>query len=108
MYLEYHKAQYLVLFLNIFLCDLFFVMNVEFASYADDNTPYAIRTNIEEVIVALEDICKQLFQLFSDNQMTASPDKWHLICSTDDQISPSIESEVIKNSKLQKIIRHKI
>ena len=46
---------------NIFLCDLFVVMNdVEFASYADDNAPHAVRTNTEEVIVALEDICKQL------------------------------------------------
>ena len=29
------------LLFNIFLCDLFFIMNdVEFASYADDNTPF--------------------------------------------------------------------
>ena len=53
---------------NIFLCDLFFIMNdVEFASYADDNTPYAVRTNIDEVIAALEDIYKQLLQWFSNN-----------------------------------------
>ena len=40
--------------------------------------------------------------------MKANPDKCHLICSNDDQISPSIESDVIKNSELQKIIRYKI
>ena len=60
---------------NIFLCDLFFVVNdVEFASYADGNTPNARRTNIDEVTVALEDISKQLFRWFNDNQMKANPD----------------------------------
>lgn len=45
------------LLFKIFLCDLLFVMNyVEFPSYANDNTPYAARTNIDEVVVALEDI----------------------------------------------------
>ena len=51
-----------LLLFKIFLCDLFFVLSdVEFASLADDNTPYAVRTNIDVVIVALEDIYKQLF-----------------------------------------------
>ena len=68
--------------------------DVESASYANDNMPYAVRTNIDEVIVALEDIYKQLFQWFSNNQMKANLDKCHLICSTDDRISLSIESEV--------------
>ena len=32
---------------NIFLCDLFFIMNeTDFASYADDNTPYVVGNNI--------------------------------------------------------------
>ena len=47
---------------------LFNILNdVEFASYADDNTPNAVRTNIDELVVALENIYKQLFQWFSDN-----------------------------------------
>ena len=33
---------------NIFVCDFFLVMNhVEFASYADDNTPYVVEDNIK-------------------------------------------------------------
>ena len=35
--------------------------------------------------------------------MKANPDNCYLICSTDDQISLSIESEVIKNSKCRKL-----
>ena len=34
--------------------------DVEFASYADDNTPYAVRTNTNEVVLVLEDIYRQL------------------------------------------------
>ena len=42
------------LLFNIFLCDLFLIMNnTELASYADDNTPYAVGNNIEELIFKL-------------------------------------------------------
>ena len=37
------------------------------------------RTYIDEVIATLEDISKQLFQLFIDNQTKSNPDKCHLI-----------------------------
>ena len=39
------------LLFNIFLCDLFLIMKeTSFASYADDNTPYATAENLDEVI----------------------------------------------------------
>ena len=37
------------LLFNIVLCDLFLIMNnFDIASYADDNTPYAVGNNIQE------------------------------------------------------------
>ena len=40
------------LLFNIFLCDIFFVLSqTDFASYADDNTPYVEANNIDEVIL---------------------------------------------------------
>ena len=40
------------LLFNIFLCDLFFIMNdIEFASYADDNTPYVVGNDVQDVIL---------------------------------------------------------
>ena len=39
--------------------------------------------------------------------MEANPDKCYSICSTDDQISLSIESEVIKNSKCRILLGKK-
>ena len=57
---------------NIFLCDMFFELSqTDFASYADDNTPYAEADNIDEVITILENDSIQLFKWFSDNQMKA-------------------------------------
>ena len=39
------------LLFNIFLCDLFFIMNdVDFASYADDSTPYFGSNDLDEVL----------------------------------------------------------
>ena len=56
--------------------------NFELASYADDNTPDAVGSNIEELIVKLQSASKTLFQWFSDNQLKSNPDKCKFICST--------------------------
>ena len=46
---------------------MFFELNqTDFASQADDNTPYAEANNITEVII-LENDSIQLFKWFSDN-----------------------------------------
>ena len=51
------------LLFNIFLEDLFFILNdVDIVSYADDNTPYVIAEYINGVITSLEKASKVLFQ----------------------------------------------
>ena len=51
------------LLFNIFLADLFFILNdADFASYADDNTPYVIADDINSVIASLEKASKALFK----------------------------------------------
>ena len=58
------------LLFNIFLCDLFRIMGeTDFASYADDNTPYVLGDSIDDVIKSLEDDSINLFKWFLDNQM---------------------------------------
>ena len=77
-----------LLLFNIFLCDLFLIMNnIELASYADDNTPYAVGNNIEELIVKLQNASKTPFRWFSINQMKSNPDKCNCICSTSKKVS---------------------
>ena len=53
------------LLFNIFLCDLFLIMeNINIASYADDNTPYTTGNSMEKVIQNLENAAKRFFSGF--------------------------------------------
>ena len=47
----------------------------DFASFADDNTPYALGDGIDDVIKSLEDDSINLFKWFLNNQMKANSDK---------------------------------
>ena len=50
------------LLFNIFLADLFFVVNsTDIANYADDNTPYVTANDIDGLIASLEEDSKPLF-----------------------------------------------
>ena len=92
------------LLFNIFLCDLFFIMNdVDFASYTDDNTPFFLGNDLNEVIFKLQRASKTLFQWFANNQMKANPDKCHLICSSILKTSIMIENRQIHNSTCEKL-----
>ena len=87
------------LLFNIFLCDPFLIMNnFDIASYADDNTPYAVGNNIQELIVKLQNASKTLFQWFSDDQMKSNPGKCNFICSTSKKVSLIVENKEINNS----------
>ena len=81
------------LLFNIFLCDLFFLMNdVDFAIYTDDNTPFFVGNDLDEVIFKLQSASKTLSQWFADNQMKANPDKYHFICSSNLKTNIMIEN----------------
>ena len=71
------------LLFNIFLADLFFILNyIDTANYADDNTPYAIADNIDDLIKSLEEASTALFQWFDSNLIKSNPDKCHLLISS--------------------------
>ena len=97
------------LLFNIFLCDLFLIMeNNDIASYAVNNTPYTTGNSIEEVIQKLENATKTLFQRFSDNQMKANPDKCHFLYNSNSEVSLTKEAQKIKNSKFEKLFSIKL
>ena len=86
------------LLFNIFSYDAFFIMNnVEFARYADDNTPFFVGDDLNDVILKLQNSSKKLFKYFSDNQIKANPNKCHFICSSSVKRSIMIENEQIRN-----------
>ena len=94
------------LLFNIFLCDLFLIMeNIDISSYADNNSPYTTGNSIEEVIQKLENTAKTLFQWLSDNQMKANPGRFHFLCSSNSEVSLM---QKIKNSKFEKLLGIKL
>ena len=94
---------------NIFISDLFLVVKeVDFASYADDNTIYQLGRTVDDVINGLQVSAKKLFQWFSDNQMKGNTDKCHLIMSTNNATELQIGDSSIKTSNCEKLLGVKI
>ena len=52
------------LLFNIFMCDLFFILEeTDIARFADDTTPYAIGNSVDEIRNLLENASKKTFQM---------------------------------------------
>ena len=93
------------LFFNIFLADLFFIVNVtDVANYAEDNTPYATANDIDSLIVSLEEASKFLFTWFDNNLMKSNADKCHLLVSSHEKVTTEICSHEIANTKREKLL----
>ena len=93
------------LLFNIFLADLFFILNdVDIASYADDNTPYVIADDINGVITSLEQTSKALFEWFENNLLKSNADKCHLLVSSSDAINLRVSEYDIKNNECEKLL----
>ena len=86
-YLVYHKGLFWDRFCLIYFYDMFIFCNdINFASYADDNTSYCIGKTPEEVISQLEKSSKSIFEWFENNVMKANPDKCHLLLSKNENL----------------------
>ena len=94
---------------NIFLTDLFLdVKDVNFASYADDNTIYQPGRNVDDVTNDLRLSAEKRFHWFSDNQMKGNTDKCHLIMSTNNTPELKVGDSLIKTSTCEKLLGVKI
>ena len=93
------------LLFNIFLIDLFFIIeDNDIPSYADDNTPYFIVDNIDAVIKSLKEASEVLFKWFNDNLVKINADKCHLFVSTNNTVKIKIGHFDITNSKSEKLL----
>ena len=64
---------------------LFKQKHINFAAYADDNTPF-LCNNILEVLLSKLQICAlKLLEWFSNNHLKMNSDKYHLILSSNDE-----------------------
>ena len=85
------------LLFNIFLCDMFLFCNdIDFASYADDNTTYCIGKTSEELISQLEKSSKYIFEWFENSGLKGNPDKCHLLLSKHDNFEANINERALR------------
>ena len=97
------------LLFNIFLYDLFYMIsNTDFASYADNNTPYVSADAIDEVVKRQETASVKLFKWFADSQMKANQDKCHLIVGKNENVSLHIAPFQNKNTNCEKLLGIKV
>ena len=90
---------------NIFLCDmLLFCNDIDFASYAYDNTPYCIGKTSEEAISQLEKSSKSIFEWFENNRLKSNPDKCHLLLSKNDSFEANINENRISNTRFEELL----
>ena len=81
------------------MCDMFLILKtVYFTGYADDNNPFAIASNIKDVIRSLEKAGVNLITWFFNNQMKLNPDKCHLLLNTKEKNTLKIGNLHTKNS----------
>ena len=71
------------LLFNAYICDLFFeVRDLEYASFADDTTPYSCLPEMIPILEKLEKSIQSMFDWFSENFLKANADKCHSIASS--------------------------
>ena len=94
------------LLFNIYLNDIFyFVSESNLTNYADDNTPYAIDTNIDTLITNLVNDTSILITWFSDNYFKMNADKCKLLITNhEEDISAIIVGQSIICSKSVKLL----
>ena len=87
------------LLFNIFLNDMFyFIKDAKMANYADDNTVYTSKNNIEDLLKTLEDETSVIIGWFRINEMKPNNDKCHLKVCNHNQLSVTLGKEKIETS----------
>ena len=84
------------LLFKIFMCDLFIILEkIDFASYADDNTPFVSEATPENVVSSLESCSASLFEWLSNNQMKANPEKCHILMNVNRPATLKIDEHTV-------------
>ena len=82
----------------IFLSDLFYIYNnLDYASYANDTTPYVCKQNYAEAIEFLELTINSIFSWFKNNGLVVNSGKSHFLVSPYEKISLKILGSTIES-----------
>ena len=93
------------LLFNIFLNDIFlFVNKSKIANYADDNTNYLIDSNIESLLLTLQNETNIILEWFKLNEMKSNAAKCHLITTVKAQTSVTLGNDtIVSTSKVNSL-----
>ena len=78
--------------------------NIDFAGYADDNTPYTYSSNVENVLDNLQGAFEKMFHWFSTNHLVANAGKCHLLTSSKTPVDVYISHTKILNEERVKLV----
>ena len=88
------------LLFNIFINDMFyFITDTKIANYADDNTLYTVKENIDDLLKTLENETYLILDWFRMNEMKPNDDKCHLIVYNQNKLSVTLGKEKIDTTK---------
>ena len=97
------------LLFDIFWRISFFVaIDIAIASYADDSTPFIVKSNIDNIIASLEQVSGALFDWFKNNRLKSNIDKCYVLVSTKNPAGMKIGDSTLDNSECEKLLGVKI
>ena len=83
--------------------------DVNFAAYADDNTPFFCEQNLEVLLSKLQICALKLLEWFLNNYMKMNSYKCHLILSSNDKNKKiELNGEVINKTQIEKLLGFQI
>ena len=100
------QGSILVLLLfNVFLADMLFTVNdIDMPSHADDNTPYMIADNVDDLITSTEQASDSFFEWFKNNLLRSHTDECRLLVSTNDRVSVNVDGFKTDKSYTEKLL----
>ena len=78
--------------------------NIDFAGYADGNTPYKYSSNIKSLLGNLQGALEKMFHWFSTNNLVANAGKFHFLTSSNTRVDILIYNTKILNEEKVKLL----
>ena len=94
------------LLFNIYINDIFYFVNeLNLTNYADDNTPYVIESNIDNLVKSLENEASILHKWFHENYLVMNAGKCNLLVTKhNDNVSVKVGNEIVKGKPHVKLL----
>ena len=87
------------LLFNVYVNDMFyFVGRSDVANYVDDTTPYTVNKTMDARLNSIENDTSTLTRWFYDNYLKMNVDKCHLLVSSHEVVSITVDQQVINCS----------